>query len=190
MGVPIVDRTFTGGELSPDRLSGSEFERCTFRSCSWMAADLRGARFTDCVFEHCDLSNAQIRGTGFRNVRFNGCKLLGVPFDHCHTFLLALDLHECRLDYAVLRGLKLKGIRIIRCSLLETDLSSADLGQADLSGSDLTGAHFDGADLRGADLREARNFRIDPERTRVQGARFSLYGLPGLLARHGIRVEG
>lgn len=183
------DRTFTGADLGADAFAGVAFEHCVFRSGQWMAADLRGARFSDCTFEQCDLSNALVDGTGFRTVRFNGCKLLGVQFERCNAFLLAMRFDHCRMDFASFRSLALKGAHFTACRLVEADFSSSDLGRAVFDGSDLSGAVFDKTNLEGADLRQARNFIIDPERNRIKGAHFALYGLPGLLMRYGIKVD-
>ncbi|MBX2972732.1 MAG: pentapeptide repeat-containing protein [Flavobacteriales bacterium] len=183
------DELFTATSLRPEAVAGGEFERCVFRALRWMDADLTNARFTDCVFEQCDLSNARVRAAGFRTVEFAGCKLLGVPFDQCSAFLLALRFTNCRLDFTSFRSLVMKGTHFHACSLIEADLSGTDLGNASFVDCDLAGAVFDGTNLEGADLREARNFTIDPERNRIKGAHFSLHGLPGLLMRHGIKVE-
>lgn len=183
------DRVFTGNELQADGFAHAEFEQCTFRAGQWMGADLSKTRFTECVFEQCDLSNAVIAGAGFRHVEFKGCKLLGLQFDQCNAFLLAMRFDHCRLDFASFRSLVLKGARITACSLAETDFSGTDLGKAVLTDSDFAGALFDGTNLEEADLREARNFIIDPERNRIKRAQFSLHGLPGLLMRHGIRCS-
>lgn len=183
------DRTFTGADLRPEAFTGIEFEHCTFRSGQWMAADLRHARFSDCIFEQCDLSNARVTGAGFRTVVFKGCKLLGVQFDQCNTFLLAMHFENCRLDLSSFRSLALRGARFTACSLVEADFSGSDLGKASFADSDLAGAIFDRTVLEGTDLREARNFTIDPEHNRVKGALFSLHGLPGLLMRYGIKVR-
>jgi len=183
------DRTFTSTDLRPDAFAGAEFEQCTFQRGRWMAADLKGARFSGCVFEQCDLSNALVVGTGFRTVVFKECKLLGVQFEQCNAFLLSMHFENCRLDFASFRSLALKGARFMQCSLVEADFSGTDLGRAVFDNCTLTGTVFNGTNLEGADLREARNFIIDPDRNRIKGARFALNGLPGLLMRHGIRVD-
>jgi uncharacterized protein YjbI with pentapeptide repeats len=95
------DKVFNAAELPPEGFAGAEFERCTFRNGRWMEADLQKAIFTECTFEQCDLSNARVDRTGFRQVVFRGCKLIGVPFDRSHPFLLALRFEQCRLDFAI-----------------------------------------------------------------------------------------
>lgn len=182
------DTLFTGADLQADSFPGSEFERCTFRNGRWMEADLQKSVFIECAFEQCDLSNAIVDRTGFRHVVFRGCKLIGIPFDRSHPFLLELRFEQCRLDFATFRSLVLKNTTFNGCSLVEVDLSGADLRQAVLDDCDLAGAVFDETDLTGADLRTARNFLIDPTRNRIKGAHFDLHGLPGLLAQHDIKV--
>jgi fluoroquinolone resistance protein len=54
---------------------------------------------------------------------------------------------------------------------------------------DLTGAVFNRTILIGADFTTAQHFVLDPDLNMVKKARFSLNGLPGLLAKHGIVVE-
>lgn len=184
------DRIFSAGELRHEEFAGAEFERCTFRSSSWMGVDLSKAQFTECTFEQCDLSNAVVDGTSFRTVLFKGCKLLGVRFDRCHSFLLRLRFEQCRLDFASFRSLVLKGTRFSGCTLTEADFGGCKLASAVFDDCNLAGAVFDGTDLTGADLREARNFIIDPETNRIKGAHFALHGLPGLLMQHRIKVEG
>lgn len=183
------DRTFTNTDLDLRELPKAEFEQCTFRQCNWAGADLSGTRFTECTFEQCDLSTARVAQTGFRTVRFAGCKLLGVQFDACAPFLLAMRFTQCKLDLASLRGLVLKNTVFSGCTLREADLSGTDLNGATLDDCDLTGAVFDGTNLERADLRTATNFLLDPQRNKIKGARFSVHGLPGLLAGYGIVVD-
>lgn len=183
------DRVFTGGELSPADIAGAEFDHCTFRSVQWMAVDMSNTRFTDCTFEQCDLSNAIVDDTGFRSVVFKGCKLLGVQFERCSKFLLAVHFDQCRMDFVSFRSVTLKAPWFRACSLVEADFSGSDMRKAVFEGSLLTGAVFDNTNLEGADLREARGLILDPERNRIKGARFALSGLPGLLTRYRIEVE-
>ena len=185
-----LDKTFTAAVLDLQEFRNAEFERCAFRSCPWSGADLSKARFSDCTFEACDLSNTTIVGTAFRTVHFKECKLLGVRFDTCNGFLLALSFERCQLDYSTFCGLDLKGTDFGNSRLVGVDLSGADLGTAVFNSADLTEAVFDGTKLEGADLRETRGLIIDPERNRLKGARISMDGLPGLLVRHGLVIEG
>lgn len=183
------DKTFTGAELPSTGFVNIEFEHCTFRSGGWMGADLTNARFTDCVFEQCDLSNAKTRGTGFRTVRFTNCKLLGMQFEQCNTFLLAVQFHGCRMDFTSFRSLVLKNTVLKGCALREADLSGANFSGSTFDDCDLSGVIFDATVLEKADLRSAFNFTIDPERTRLKGAHIAMHGLPGLLAKYDLVIS-
>ena len=55
--------------------------------------------------------------------------------------------------------------------------------------SDLSEVTFNRTDLRAADLRSAYGFSIDPGVNRLQKARFSHSGLPGLLSKYDLIVE-
>jgi len=92
------------------------------------------------------------------------------------------------LDYCNFYNLKLKKSIFQKCRLLETDFSQTDLSGASFIGSELSGTVFDQSNLEKADFREAVNYRIEPERNRIKGARFDLEGLPGLLGRWGIKI--
>ncbi len=190
MGTFHEDKTFIGPDPALQVLRQTEFEGCVFRSCVWSGVDLSKAQFSDCTFEACDLSNAIVVGTAFRKVRFKECKLLGVRFDTCNAFLLALSFERCQLDYATFCDLDLRRTDLGASRMIGVDLSGADLSGATLSGTDLSEAVFDGTKLEGADLRGTRGLIIDPERNRMKGARFSMEGLQGLLLRHGLVIEG
>jgi hypothetical protein len=43
--------------------------------------------------------------------------------------------------------------------------------------------------LNGVDFTTATNFSIDPEINRLKKARFSLYGLPGLVEKYEVVIE-
>ncbi|MDB5274371.1 MAG: putative low-complexity protein, partial [Chitinophagaceae bacterium] len=63
------------------------------------------------------------------------------------------------------------------------------LSQALFDHADLLDAVFNGTQLEKADFVTAVNYTIDPELNNIKKAKFSLHGLPGLLAKYGISVE-
>jgi uncharacterized protein YjbI with pentapeptide repeats len=93
------------------------------------------------------------------------------------------------LDLSVFHRRKMAGKKFHDCSLKEVDFSEADLTGASFEGSDLQGAIFDQAKLGKADFRKALNFIIDPEKSQVKKARFSLEGLPGLLTKYDLDIS-
>ena len=73
--------------------------------------------------------------------------------------------------------------------LHEVDFTDADLSGSSFDNADLLHASFYNTNLEGADLRTASTYAIDPEVNRIQKARFSINGLPGLLLKYKIKVE-
>jgi uncharacterized protein YjbI with pentapeptide repeats len=84
---------------------------------------------------------------------------------------------------------KLKGTDFVSCILKGTDFAECDLTNANFDNCDLDSATFDRTNLKGADLRTAYNFVINPETNSLKKAKFSIYGLPGLIAQYGIIIE-
>jgi uncharacterized protein YjbI with pentapeptide repeats len=71
----------------------------------------------------------------------------------------------------------------------EVDFTEADIKGSVFDNCKLNMAVFDGTNLEKADLSTAADFSIDPERNKVKQAKFSLYGLAGLLHKYHIEVE-
>lgn len=170
--------------LSPD------FEQFRFVNCELSGASLAGLRFEDCLFERCNLATTKLSGTALQNVAFTDCKLLGVAFGACQDMLFGVHFDDCQLRYASFGGKKLAGTRFGHCSLAETDFTNADLSNAVFADCDLTGTIFHGTQLAGADFTTATGFSLDPEANTLTGTRFALAGLPGLLDKYGLVVEG
>ncbi|HAH36546.1 MAG TPA: hypothetical protein DCL81_08480, partial [Algoriphagus sp.] len=64
-----------------------------------------------------------------------------------------------------------------------------NLTEVNFQGSDLSGTVFDQTVLEKVDFRNTQNLRLDPEINKIKGARFDLYGLPGLLEKYGIIID-
>ena len=78
--------------------------------------------------------------------------------------------------------MKLKGTRFIGCDLQNTDFMETDLSNAVFKDCDLCYASFHHTNLEKADFTTARNYTLNP------AAKFSRYGLEGLLTGLGIEV--
>lgn len=185
----IENQAFKGVDFSKEGLEHKEYIRCRFVGCQFPAVDFSGITFDGCRFENCDLSLAKIRDTAMRDIEFVGCKLLGLRFDRCNPYGLVFSFSGCVLDFASFFRLKIKKTRFTGCRMREVDLGGADLGESLFEECDLSGALFDATNLEKADFRTAHHYVIDPETCRVKKAKFSLIGLPGLLARYGIEIE-
>jgi uncharacterized protein YjbI with pentapeptide repeats len=74
--------------------------------------------------------------------------------------------------------------------MMETDFTEADMTDAHFHNCNLDRAFFSRTILKNADFRSSYNFTIDPDNNNLKKARFSVQGLPGLLAKYDIRIEG
>ena len=185
----VEDQTIQGVVHAVEPLPLAQYEGCRFVRCDFSGGDLGGYRFLDCHFTDCNWSNVRSTATSLQGVRFTGCKLLGVDFGTCDRLGFAVNFQGCTLDHASFHGVRLAGTAFTESSLVEVDFSGADLGKSSFDGCRLSRAAFEDADLRGADLRNAEDYTIDPGRTRLKGAKFSLPAVVGLLRGHGIIIE-
>ena len=185
----LEDQTFT--KISAEQLKATQtYEHCNFISCDFCHAYLDGLVFMDCSFEHCNLLLASVGKTGFQNVVFKRCKLSGLNFSKASDFLFEVNFEGSILDNAIFYQKKNKKGKFTDCSMIETDLTEADLTDAKFINCNLHRAFFSRTVLKGADLRSSYNFSIDPDDNLVKKAHFSLHGLPGLLGKYDIKVDG
>ena len=183
------DKTFDKLVQPGRAFHGRIFEQCTFTRCDLSKSDFAKSRFIDCTFIGCDLSMIKLRGASLQHVVFKECKLLGVDFSVCSEMLFSPWFEQCILDHSVFAGRRMAKTHFNRCSLKGVDFEQAELNEAVFDTCDLQDAVFDRTQLRTADLTSAFNYRIDPERNDVQGARFSMDGALSLLAKYGIVIE-
>ena len=184
------DQTFT--KIPADQLTRRDrtYENCRFINCDLAYANLYSMVFIDCTFQDCNLSLADVSNTGFQNIIFKHCKLSGVNFGKAHDFLFEVHFEHCILDNAVFYQKKNKKARFSECSMVETDLTECDLTEAKFVNCNLNRAFFSRTILKGTDLRSSYNFMIDPDDNLIKKAQFSLHGLPGLLGKYDIKIEG
>ncbi len=186
----IEEQTFRQQDFRIEPLMEGEYESCVFKNCQLGGADLSGYKFFNCSFVDCDLSNAKLEHTSFNEAVFRGCKMLGLHFDACNDFGLALAFEECCLNHSV----------FYKKSLRETVFKQTELKEVDFSECDLTGSLFDACDLSGAifsftnlekvGFSSSWNYSINPEQNRMKKAVFSLSGLPGLLDAYDLEIDG
>lgn len=184
------DETFT--KTPATQISGRNrtYENCKFVSCDLSGANLNGVVFIDCTFDGCNLALADAGDAGFQNIVFKHSKLSGLNFSKARDFLFEVHFEHCILDNAIFYKKKNKKARFNDCSMTETDLTEADLTEAKFINCNLNRAFFSRTILKGADLRSSYNFTIDPGDNMIKKAMFSLHGLPGLLAKYDIKIEG
>ena len=170
-------------------LGHTEFEGYHFINCEFGEADLSRLRFTDCLFERCNLSAAKLAGTALQNVAFDECKLLGLQFTACRDMLFGVHFDQCQLRYASFAGRTMPATCFVGCNLDDADFADADLTEAVFQECTLAGAVFQNTRMPGADFRTATGFVIDPETNPLKGAKFTLHGLLGVVAKLELVVE-
>lgn len=167
----------------------TEFDEYHFVNCDFSGADFSGIRFSECLFERCNLSAVRLAGTALQNVAFDECKLMGLQFTACRDMLFGVHFDQCQLRYASFAGRTMPGTRFMGCTLDEADFADADFTGAVFQDCSLAGAVFQNTRLAGADFSTATGFIIDPETNPLLGARFTVHGLLGVVAKYGLVVE-
>jgi uncharacterized protein YjbI with pentapeptide repeats len=167
----------------------NEFINCNFKNCNFEKSDLINISFMDCVFENCNISMAKLNNTSFKNIKFINCKMIGLDYTTCNKVLMALDFDKSMLDYSNFFRLNLKKTRFDDCVIKEANFTMADLTESIFNKCDLSRSVFSGTNLQGADFNTAFNYIIDPEQNRIGKAKFSLYGIVGLLDKYDIIIE-
>ena len=186
---PFEDKIFEKIDYTVNRLTKGSYEKCSFVNCRFSATDVQGINFTDCTFKSCDLSTAKINKSAFKGVKFRDSKLLGVHFENINDFFFSVDFENCILNMSSFYKLTMKKTQFKKCSLQEVDFAECNLSGAMFSDCDFTRAKFDRTVLEKADLSTSFNYSIDPERNKIKKAKFSLYGIAGLLDKYEIEIE-
>ena len=190
MNLDIIEQQlFSKEDFTKTPLPLGEYDNCNFRNCNFTGSDLSGIRFMDCTFAGCDLSNTKVVKSSFQETAFKECKMLGFHFDQCDQLGLTVRFEGCQLDHSSFYQVKLNHSVFLNTSLQEVDFSEADLRNAILDQCDLLNATFDNTNLERANLSSALNYAIDPENNRIQGAKFSLPMVVGLLNKYQIVIQ-
>lgn len=167
----------------------ADYEYCQFSHCDFSNRDLSAFNFLECTFEHCDFSNTILHDTGFKTVTFDSCKMMGLHFEDCKAFLLAMSFKNCILSFSSFYQMILKGTLFDNCMLEQVDFTETDLSNAILKKCNLQKAIFEYTTLRNADLQTAINFDIDPDINKIAGAKFSTQGALTLLKKYKIVIS-
>jgi uncharacterized protein YjbI with pentapeptide repeats len=85
--------------------------------------------------------------------------------------------------------MKIKGTSFTNCSLIAVDFMATDLTEVLFENCDLYRSEFAKAIANKADFKTSYNYTIDPTKTKIKKAVFSLEGLKGLLYKHDIIVR-
>ncbi|MBT8190761.1 MAG: pentapeptide repeat-containing protein [Saprospiraceae bacterium] len=185
----ITEKTYDGKDFTQDTLKKGEYELCIFINCNFSDSDLSDLLFIECEFIECNLSNCKLYGTSFQEVKFSQSKMLGLQFDSCNDFNLSISFECCKLDHSVFQKMNLSRSSFDDCQMEGVDFEEAEMMDVKLLKCDLLNANFDRTNLENADLSYSRNYRIDPERNNIKGARFSFPEVAGLLEKYNIIIE-
>lgn len=191
MPSPIIeDKTFT--KITAEAISGynNTYENCSFINSDFSYADFSSITFVNCKFQGCNLTLVRLSDTGLQDIHFKDCKLSGADFGKSRDFLFEVNFEGCILDNAIFYKKKNKGAKFTDCSMIETDFTESDLTDVVFINCNLYRAFFNRTILKNADLRSSYNYTIDPDTNNIKKARFSVHGLPGLLAKYDIRIDG
>ena len=183
----MEDKTIEKVDFSIEELETNYYE-CTFDKCNFSDKPIGRVIFEKCTFKECNLSLVKTSNTSWLDVLFTDCKMTGINFSLSNRFGLSVEFHNCLLSYAFFTEMKLKGTRFIGCDLQNTDFMETDLSNAVFKDCDLCYASFHHTNLEKADFTTARNYALNPAANRLKKAKFSRYGLEGLLTGLGIEV--
>ena len=185
----IDSKEFTGIDFTIKRLLVADYECCTFTNCIFTDTDLSECSFMECEFNNCNLSMVKLYNTMFREVQFKNCKLLGLRFENCNKYFFEINFEGSNLNVSSFYQLDLKNTKFMDCNVKDVDFTEADLKGMIFDNCDLAGAIFENSDLSRVDFRTSFNYTINPESNRMEGAKFSLSGVVGLLQYYKIKIE-
>lgn len=185
----IHNLNFDNITFEEQEVNFKEFECCTFNNCDFSSCTFIAVTFIDCTFNDCVFSGAKINYVAFRTVFFNRCKIEDVNFAMCDKLIFEIHFKECILDFSKFYTLKIKGTTFVDCSIIAVDFMATDLTQVVFENCDLYRSEFSKAIANKANFKTSYNYTIDPTKTKIKKAVFSLAGLKGLLAKYDIVVK-
>lgn len=182
----IVNNNITYGAQD---LNLKEFECCIFNDCDFSECNFIGVTFIDCTFNDCIFSGAKINHVAFRTVFFNNCKISAVNFSMCDKLIFEIHFKECILDFSKFYTLKIKGTSFVDCSIIAVDFMKTDLTEVVFDNCDLYRSEFALAIANKANFKTSYNYTIDPTKTKLKKAVFSLAEVKGLLFKHELVIQ-
>lgn len=185
--VKIKRETISSIDYTKEKLEG-EYTKICFDHCDFSEVAFGDIQFEDCQFIACNLSLCKSYGTSWSNVSFDGCKMTGINFSNANRFTYRAGFKDCQLQYASFHALNLQGTLFDKCQLEEVDFTGCILKKAVFNECELVRAEFSQCNLEYADFVTARGYLINPSENRISHARFSRYGLAGLLTTFRIEI--
>ena len=185
----LLDLEYHNLTYREEEVNFKEFECCTFTNCNFSQCVFLAVTFIDCVFNDCTFSGAEINYVAFRTIAFNRCEIKEVNFAMCDKLIFEIAFNACTLDFSKFYTLKLKGTSFTNCSIIAVDFMGADLTAVIFDSCDLYRSEFAKAIANKANFKTSYNYTIDPTKTKLKKALFSLEGVKGLLHKYEIEVS-
>jgi uncharacterized protein YjbI with pentapeptide repeats len=182
------DEVYEGINYAEKGLPKGGYETCTFVNCDFSNSDLSHISFADCEFKSCNWSMVNLAQATLNDVRFTDCKMLGLNYEQCSEYLFTVRFDNCVLNFSSFYKRVLKKTRFMDCTMQEVDFTDCDCSGSEFGNCDLKDAKFENTNLEKSDLSTAYNYTIDPTMNKIKKAKFSLAGLPGLLAGYDITI--
>jgi len=182
----FLEQTYSDLIYEKEDANFKEFEGCVFNRCDFSRCTFLAVTFIDCIFNDCLWNGAKINYVALRTATFNRCEIKDVNFAMADKLIFDIAFNDCRLDFSKFYTLKLKGTVFTGCSLIAVDFMGTDLTEVIFDRCDLYRSEFAKAIANKANFKTSFNYTIDPEKTKIKKAIFSLEGLKGLLAKHEI----
>jgi uncharacterized protein YjbI with pentapeptide repeats len=183
-----LDLQYNDITYGEEEVNFKEFESCIFNRCDFSLCSFIAVTFIDCTFNNCNFNNSKINHVALRTVFFNSCKIKEVNFAMCDKLIFEIHFNDCVLDFSKFYTLKMKGTTFMDCSIIAVDFMSTDLTEVVFDNCDLYRSEFAKAIANKANFKTSYNYTIDPTKTKLKKAIFSLDGLKGLLYKHDIIV--
>jgi len=172
-----------------EEVNFKEFEQCTFRNCDFTVCNFIAVTFIDCHFYNCNFNGAKINHVALRTVGFYHCQMKEVNFSMCDKLIFEIAFTDCVLDFSKFYTLNIKDTVFKNCSLIAVDFMSADLTSVVFDACDLHRSEFEKAIAIKANFKTSFNYSIDPQKTKIKKAIFSLNQVKGLLFKQDIIVK-
>lgn len=185
----FLDIEYNNIVYGEEEVNFKEFESCTFNHCDFSKCIFLAVTFIDCVFNNCNFNTSKINYVALRTVIFNHCSIKEVNFAMCDKLIFEITFNHCILDFSKFYTLKLKGTLFANCSIIAVDFMSTDLTAAIFDNCDLYRSEFDKAIANKANFKTSFNFSINPEKTKLKKAIFSLNNVKGLLTKYEVLID-
>ena len=181
--------TYEGIVYQKEEVNFKEFEQCTFTNCDFRNCLFVAVTFIDCTFHNCNFDTTKVNYVAFRTVTFNHCSFREVNFAMSDKLIFEMHFNNCILDFTKFYTLKIRTNSFTNCSMIAIDFMATDLTGVIFDNCDLYRSEFEKAIANKANFKTSYNYTIDPTKTKLKKAIFSLEGAKGLLFKHELVIK-